>query len=385
MKRKASALHREHGSKVMPANTSPKKDLATRTKVASDSQIYQRCAKRKQRAAGPGNQKQSAGRGNTNYLNKACRMKMARKVPTVAGDRLCLQIYNSVHADRPALDDMSCSSLHCVVCRAQHSKFCYCGAGLVAKPAELNGFVAFIKSPRNPMLNYLDPQDQEDIATTFRNIGCTTAPASLRVLCIFAMISNESVMRDIGPRVKRGVDLDSLFQQRAKDGLATFRGGQFAGSITVAKLGKFLARFMATVRDELCKLLLQWSKAGKSKVKCVAIVRQILTCINSNPVKGFGPYKRKKFAEFVVLVGLGGVWGHYEQNWIKYLSDLWPFPNNSSAMLTVVFPRIKPSQRRAGVVALLRCLRHHKHFTFSGLIAQLCFWGEQKNGRIDWM
>ena len=102
------------------------------------------------------------------------------------------------------------------------------------------------------------------------------------------MISNEVVMQDIGMKVKRNADLDALFKQRANDGLATFRGGQFAGTIVVAQLGEFLESFMSEMRHKLCPLLWQWSMAGKSKIKCISIIRQILTLAAASRIPGFG-------------------------------------------------------------------------------------------------
>ena len=56
----------------------PKKDLATPTYVANDSQMYQRCAKRKHRAKHNLNNKRSARECDSNYLNDACRMRMVK-------------------------------------------------------------------------------------------------------------------------------------------------------------------------------------------------------------------------------------------------------------------------------------------------------------------
>ena len=165
----------------------------------------------------------------TGYLNDACRMKVAKKAPSFNDGRRLLKIYNNVHAPRPLLDEASCCSYYCVVCLATDNKFCHCGAGLQAKEAELEDFVGFVKSPRNPMVHFLDPGDQDAILETLRFIGCSNASGLLRVLCIFAMISNEAVMEDIGKRVKQGTNLNDLFKERAKAGVATFRGGQFAG------------------------------------------------------------------------------------------------------------------------------------------------------------
>ena len=64
--------------------------------------------------------------------------------------------------------------------------------------------------------------------------------------------------------------------------ISSFGGGQFPGIITVAELGTFLTSFMAAMSSTLCPLLRKWSKAGKSKTKCISIVRQILKFIESH-------------------------------------------------------------------------------------------------------
>ena len=122
------------------------------------------------------------------------------------------------------------------------------------------------------------------------------------------MISNEAVMEYIGKQVAAGKCLDDLFQKRSSDGLA---GGQFTAYVTLAELGKSLTSFMTDMSAMLSPLLFQWSRARKSRVQCILIVRRILKHINACTTSGFGPYKKKRFVEFVVVVGIGGVWGHY--------------------------------------------------------------------------
>ena len=200
------------------------------------------------------------------------------------------------------------------------------------------------------------------------------------------MISNDDVMQEIGRAVKTNRDIDILFKNRADEGVSTYRGGQLAGIVPVAKLGRFLNDFMTNMASTLNPLLNSWKKARKSKIKCVIAVRKILTKINECTVEGFGPYKKKKFAEFLILCGLGGVWGHWNESWLNILSDVWPFPSNSAKVAKKIFNgRLRKDLQRSAVVALLRCFRHHKYLSFPALIAQLCFWSEQENGRVDWM
>ena len=74
---------------------------------------------------------------------------------------------------------------------------------------------------------------------------------------------------------------------------------------------------------------------------------------------------------------------HFQQEWLNDLRCEWPVPSNSVNNLKLIFPGIVNS--RSGVVALLRGLKDPRCFTFPVIVAQLCFWSEQRNGRIDWL
>ena len=50
--------------------------------------------------------------------------------------------------------------------------------------------------------------------------------------------------------------------------------------------------------------------------------------------------------------------------------------------LAYIFPGI--TNHREGIVTLLKGLRKRRHFTFPVVVAQLCFWSEQRNGCINW-
>ena len=42
------------------------------------------------------------------------------------------------------------------------------------------------------------------------------------------------------------------------------------------------------------------------------LVRKILKLVSAFKVFGFGDYKKKKFAEYFVMVGAGQLWGYFE-------------------------------------------------------------------------
>ena len=92
--------------------------------------------------------------------------------------------------------------------------------------------MGFVKSPRNPLLHFCDPDDQRGVMNVLKTLGAHSAKEFFRVLFIIAMISNEAVLLEIGEDIQtRRIDyLDNMFKQRKKEHKVTFRGGQFAGA-----------------------------------------------------------------------------------------------------------------------------------------------------------
>ena len=86
----------------------------------------------------------------------------------------------------------------------------------------------------------------------------------------------------------------------------------------------------------------------------------------------------------MVLAAMGNVFSlHFEENLLNDLSDIWPIPYNSVANLELSFPGIR--NHRAGIIALLRGLRKSRGYSFPSIVAQLCFWSDKHNGRINWL
>ena len=368
-----------YGSSVLPLNLVPSKDRATplRPTLNASNAMYNRLSRRKERG--------TVTITRSFFMNDACRMKLRSKLPS---DRRHRKIYNHVHDCRSTSSDGDFVTGYCQVCGATASKFCHCGAECVTNSqlVELKAFMGFVKSPRNPLLHFCDPDDQRGVMNVLKTLGAHSAKEFFRVLFIIAMVSNEAVLQEIGKDIQtRRIDyLDKLFKQRRKDHKSTFRAGQFAGVVKVDDLAHALDEYCQKCLRKVTPFLTAWKEAKTDRQRCVVQVRNIVELHEEVKVFGFGCYKRKKFAEFLVLAGMANVYGvHFEEQWLNSLSDIWPIPDNSLANLKRIFPDIhKP---RAGIVALMRGLRHSGFHTFSSVVAQLCFWSEQRNGRINWL
>ena len=375
LKRKPST----YGSSALPLNLVPSKDRATplRPTLNASNAMYNRLSRRKERG--------TVTITRSFFMNDACRMKLRSKLPS---DRRLRKIYNHVHDSRSTSSDGDLVRVYCQVCGATASKYCHCGAECVpnSQLVELKAFMGFVKSPRNPLLHFCDPDDQRGVMNVLKTLGAHSAKEFFRVLFIIAMISNEAVLLEIGKDIQtRRIDyLDKLFKQRRKDHKSTFRAGQFAGVVKVDDLAHALDEYCQKCLRKVTPFLTAWKEAKTDRQRCVVQVRNIVELHEEVKVFGFGCYKRKKFAEFLVLAGMANVYGvHFEEQWLNSLSDIWPIPDNSLANLKRIFPDIhKP---RAGIVALMRGFRHSRFHTVASVVAQLCFWSEQRNGRINWL
>ena len=184
------------GQRVMPKNLAPNKDKTTPS-LRVRSTMYHRMQKRKWRG--------KITFDPASLLNQACHLKMADHLPLNATKKT-KEIYNSVHSLRRLTSE---STPFCGLCCATTSQYCHCGAFLDVAPDALRDFVEFVRSPRNPILNYCDPADQEGIQRVLVKLGASSCKEFCRVLFTVAMISNEAVLEEIGEDIKKSASLSS--------------------------------------------------------------------------------------------------------------------------------------------------------------------------------
>ena len=289
--------------------------------------------------------------------------------------------------------------LHCRICLASLAKFCFCPvtATSFGKLPDVDlehfrAFIAFVKSKHNPLMHFDEPADQVAIRNLLVKLGSASTMELCRILYTVSMISNEAVMSEIGAEVKdKDFEyLEKLFLRRKEQGCATYRGGQRAGRIRVEELAGALQTFCDQAVGLFTPYFDMWRSARCERTYCVAALRGILLHLANLELFGFGAYKKKRFAECLVLAAFGGVYNlYFKEEWLNDVADVWPLPKNSLDNLKLIFPglakvRNEKQSSRACIVALLRALRHCRGYTFPSIVAQLCWWSEQRNGRINW-
>ena len=381
----AKPSSRAWGHRVMPPNLAPGKDLSTPL-VKGNPRIYQRLQQRMKRDLPLAE--------TTSLFNAACRLTVSGAVPKEKNEK---EIYKNVHGVRGREND---DDLHCRICLASLPKFCFCPvtATSFGKLPDVDlehfrAFIAFVKSKHNPLMHFDEPADQVGVRSLLVKLGSDSTMELCRILYTVSMISNEAVMSEIGAEVKdKDFEyLEKLFLRRKEQGCATYRGGQRAGRIRVEELAGALQTFCDQAVALFTPYFDMWRSARCERTYCVAALRGILLHLANLELFGFGAYKKKRFAECLVLAAFGGVYNlYFKEEWLNDVADVWPLPKNSLDNLKLIFPglaKVRNAEKqssRACIVALLRALRHCRGYTFPSIVAQLCWWSEQRNGRINW-
>jgi hypothetical protein len=395
MKRPASHLKivrrpasHSYGIAVIPSRLQPKKDIATPSLEVAGYRgtAYNRLAKRKSR---------SRGLLRIGFpMNDACRMKVSKKIPTDKRMKYTYRIVHGVHT-------LGCAGAACSVCLASEARFCWCGATLAKNcdTKKLTNFHTFVLSSRNPVQDFDDPQDQKEMQDIMKStltlaLENRKYAAYCRFLYMAAMTNCPSTMTAIGKTIvtcsyARVVE---LVKQRADEAIPTYRGGQFAGALTVKELGGGLIEFMDTLAPDVIIHMKKWDCASNDEEVTHAlrsIIQRIDQAVSAKPaeVYGFGLYKGKRFCELLVLGGMAGVLEmRCGPGILDACADIWPLPVNSKEMLQLIFPTaVEFGLVREGIVALKRSLRTSGKYSLPLLVAQLCFWGQQDAGLLDWL
>ena len=66
-------------------------------------------------------------------------------------------------------------------------------------------------------------------------------------------------------------------------------------------------------------------------------------------------------------------------------ADVWPLPDHSLMQLQTIFPDADTERLQREGLRVLQRISRAQMMSIPTLVAQLCFWCEQKNGDIDWM
>ena len=312
-------------------------------------------------------------------------------------------IFDKVH-DRKARQTVSATDASegrraCAICGAKCSRYCACGAELKAShnPERLQAFVHFQRHARNPILHFEDPRDQGEFVEAFTAVaGKLVNQGGFEELgCLLfgaAMTNKPETVKTCGHLFAAGTKASYQKAMHHKGAPVPFRGGQHPG-VSKKQLPESFVEFRGSLLEAVVSHLRNMHRSKRPATRSRAF-HDLVHCIwreaaappKQKLVSNFGKYKGKKLVEFIYLCASAGVLGlSLGPEELDQAADVWPLPDNSVMQLQTIFPDADTERLQREGLRVLQSISRAQMMSIPTLVAQLCFWCEQKNGDIDWM
>ena len=372
-----------------------KKDLATpRT---ADVTMRNRLSKRRQRGRKP----------IALQITEPMRALMEETVPDNAS-RYHRFIWKQVR--KPVLRPPDLSHVVCGLCWATRCEYCACGAEMAEThdAKGLNEFGCFVLACKNPMLRTWDPEDQRELLAAM-TLACEHARwtrgskrnllRGLAALCSLAGLTGRaSTVERAGVACvdMNWKDLQAEIQDMVNAGVPIYRGGQRPGAIPLTEIPTAveaidkavgclmvpgLLRLMRTSTNDLGERELP--DVNERRQGLLEIIGRMNDLVDNKAVLGISHYKCKRIVEMILLACYAGLAGLYaEPTDLRVIHGVYPLPTNSSTALTMIFPSARSGKQKRYCLRLLQKTLKPGVFDVAMIIAQLCFWREEQDGKV---
>ena len=107
--------------------------------------------------------------------------------------------------------------------------------------------------------------------------------------------------------------------------------------------------------------------------------------VDNKAVLGISHYKCKRIVEMILLACYAGLAGLYaEPTDLRVIHGVYPLPTNSSTALTMIFPSARSGKQKRYCLRLLQKTLKPGVFDVAMIVAQLCFWREEQDGKLQY-
>ena len=144
----------------------------------------------------------------------------------------------------------------------------------------------------------------------------------------------------------------------------------------------------------LMKLVETWQKdLGQQELVHVharrhgllGIVGTMHELVEKKAVPGINRYKCKRILEMMLLACYAGLAGlHAVPADLRVLHGVWPLPTNSAKALATIFPEARGEMQKRYCLRLLQKTLKPGVIDVSMLVALLCFWREEQDGKLQY-
>ena len=313
---------------------------------------------------------------------------------------------------QPVLKPPDLSHVLCGLCWATRPHICSCGATMAEThdPTALNEFGCFVLGCKNPMLRTWDPEDQRELMAAM-NLACKHARwtrgskrnflRGLAALCSLAGLTGRATTVE-----RAGVacvemnwkDLQAEIQDMVNAGMPIYRGGQRPGAIPLLEIPTAIKAIDKAVGSLLVPGLLKLVGRSRNDLgECekadvnvrrhalLQIIGTMKNLVDNKAVRGISQYKCKRILEMILLACYTGLAGLYaEPSDLRVVHSVYPLPRSSVRALTAIFPSARSERQKRSCLRLLQKTLKPGVLDVSMIVAQLCFWREEQDGKLQY-
>ena len=117
----------------------------------------------------------------------------------------------------------------------------------------------------------------------------------------------------------------------------------------------------------------------------LGIVGTMHELVEKKAVPGIDRYKCKRILEMLLLACYAGLAGlHAVPADLRVLHGVWPLPANSAKALATIFPEARGDMQKRYCLRLLQKTLKPGVIDVSMLVALLCFWMEEQDGKLQY-
>ena len=342
-------------------------------------------------------------------MTQAMRARMQETLPGNATKTLRF-IWNRV--GQPMVKPPDLSPVLCGLCWATRPQYCPCGAEMVGShnANALNEFGSFVLAHQNPMLRTWDPEDQRELLAAM-TLACEHARwtrgskrnllRGLAALCSLAGLTGRaSAVKRAGAACvdMNWRDLQAAIVDMIDRGVPIYRGGQRPGAIPLTEMptaveaidkavGSLmvpgLLRLMRTSTNDLGERELP--DVNERRQGLLEIIGTMNDLVDNKAVLGISHYKCKRIVEMILLACYAGLASlHTLPTDLRVVHGVYPLPTNSATALATIFPNARSDMQKRYCLRLLQKTLKPGVFDVAMIVAQLCFWREEQDGKLQY-
>ena len=151
------------------------------------------------------------------------------------------------------------------------------------------------------------------------------------------------------------------------------------GSLLVPRLMKLVETWKNDMRER------ELAHVNARRHGLLEIIGTMNDLVEKKAVRGISHYKCKRILEMLLLACYAGLAGlHAVPTDLRVVHGVYPLPTNSMTALALIFPDARSDMQKRYCLRLLQKTLKPGGFDVAMIVALLCFWTEQQDGKLQY-